>query len=47
VVRHVGADVPEGWIGLDIGPQTAAAFAASIAGAGTVFWNGPMGVACD
>jgi phosphoglycerate kinase len=43
-VRQVGADVPDGWLGLDIGPGTAAAFADEIAGAATVFWNGPMGV---
>ncbi|MFH0915364.1 MAG: phosphoglycerate kinase [bacterium] len=36
--------IPEGWMGLDIGPETAAAYAASIAQAGEVFWNGPMGV---
>jgi phosphoglycerate kinase len=36
--------VPEGWLGLDIGPQTREAFAAHIAKAATVFWNGPMGV---
>lgn len=36
--------VPEGWLGLDIGPATAAAFGRHIAAAGTVFWNGPMGV---
>jgi phosphoglycerate kinase len=36
--------VPEGWLGLDIGPETRSAFAAEIAGAKTVFWNGPMGV---
>ena len=36
--------IPEGWMGLDIGPKTAADFAARIAGAGEVFWNGPMGV---
>ena len=39
-----GVDVPDGWIGLDIGPRTAAAYAERIARAGTVFWNGPMGV---
>jgi len=39
-----GVDVPDGWMGLDIGPRTAAGYAAQIAGAGTVFWNGPMGV---
>jgi phosphoglycerate kinase len=38
-----GVDVPEGWMGLDVGPRTAAAYAEEIAGAGTVFWNGPMG----
>ena len=37
-------DVPDGWLGLDIGPRTREAFAAEIAGARTVFWNGPMGV---
>lgn len=36
--------IPPGWMGLDIGPKTAEAFAAVIAGAGTVMWNGPMGV---
>ena len=36
--------IPEGWMGLDIGPETAAAYAAAISSAGTVFWNGPMGV---
>ncbi len=38
-----GVDVPDGWMGLDIGPQTARAFAEAIDRAGTVFWNGPMG----
>jgi phosphoglycerate kinase len=38
-----GTDVPEGWIGLDIGARTADAYAAEVAKAGTVFWNGPMG----
>ncbi len=38
-----GIDVPEGWMGLDVGPKTAARYAATIASAGTVFWNGPMG----
>ena len=36
--------IPEGWLGLDIGPETRKAFADRIASAGTVFWNGPMGV---
>jgi phosphoglycerate kinase len=43
-VREFGADLPPGWLGLDIGPGTAAAFADEIAAAATVFWNGPMGV---
>jgi phosphoglycerate kinase len=38
-----GVDVPDGWLGLDIGPRTARAYAETIGGAGTVFWNGPMG----
>lgn len=42
--RQVGADVPEGWIGLDIGPGTAAEFSDVIGEAATVLWNGPMGV---
>ena len=37
-------DRPDGWLGLDIGPASREAFAAAIADAGTVFWNGPMGV---
>jgi phosphoglycerate kinase len=36
--------LPEGWLGLDIGPETRALFASELRGAGTVFWNGPMGV---
>jgi phosphoglycerate kinase len=38
-----GVDVPEGWMGLDVGPRTVAAYSREIEGAGTVFWNGPMG----
>jgi phosphoglycerate kinase len=38
-----GTEVPDGWMGLDIGPRTAAAYAEEVAEAGTVFWNGPMG----
>jgi phosphoglycerate kinase len=38
------AALPEGWLGLDIGPRTREDFAGRIAGARTVFWNGPMGV---
>ncbi|MHB8641859.1 MAG: phosphoglycerate kinase [Gaiellaceae bacterium] len=37
-------DVPDGWLGLDIGPETRVRFAAEIGRAKTVFWNGPMGV---
>jgi phosphoglycerate kinase len=36
-------EVPEGWMGLDIGPATAERYAATIATAGSIFWNGPMG----
>lgn len=38
-----GVEVPRGWMGLDIGPATAARYAETIESAGTVFWNGPMG----
>ena len=38
-----GVEVPDGWMGLDIGPRTAAAYAEAVAAAGTVLWNGPMG----
>ena len=38
-----GVEVPDGWMGLDIGPRTAARYAEAIASAGTVLWNGPMG----
>jgi len=37
-------EIPDGWAGVDIGPRTVAAFSAPISGAGTVLWNGPMGV---
>ena len=37
-------DIPDGWMGLDIGPKTQKLFADAIKGAGTVVWNGPMGV---
>ncbi len=36
--------IPDGWMGLDIGPASVAGFADALAGAKTVFWNGPMGV---
>jgi phosphoglycerate kinase len=42
-VAVTGPDIADGWIGLDIGSATARAFAAGVADAGTVFWNGPMG----
>lgn len=38
-----GVEVPDGWMGLDVGPRTATAYAEAIATAGTVLWNGPMG----
>jgi phosphoglycerate kinase len=38
-----GVDVPADWMGLDIGPATAARYGTEIARAGTIFWNGPMG----
>ena len=37
-------EIPDGWMGLDIGPKTQALFAEAIMGAGTIIWNGPMGV---
>ena len=42
IVRY--DDLPDGWLGLDIGPGTRDAFAERIGAARTVFWNGPMGV---
>ncbi len=43
--KTVDADaIPDGWMGVDIGPKTAALYEKAIAGAGTVVWNGPMGV---
>jgi len=41
--RLDGVDVPEGMMGLDIGPRSAEAYSSVITSAGTVFWNGPMG----
>jgi phosphoglycerate kinase len=38
-----GIEVPDGWMGLDIGRRTASAYAEAIREAGTVLWNGPMG----
>ena len=37
-------ELPDGWLGLDIGPETSKRFAERLAGARTIFWNGPMGV---
>ena len=37
-------DIPDGWMGLDVGPRTVAAFGGAITAAGTILWNGPMGV---
>jgi phosphoglycerate kinase len=42
-VKVIEQDLPDGWTGLDIGPESAAAFAAVVRQAGTVLWNGPMG----
>jgi phosphoglycerate kinase len=41
--QSASIDVPDGWMGLDIGAGTARRYAESVAGAGTVLWNGPMG----
>ena len=43
-VRTLGDDIPDGWQGLDIGPATVEEYAREIGTAGTVLWNGPMGV---
>ena len=37
-------EIPDGWMGLDIGPESMKLFVEAIKGAGTVIWNGPMGV---
>ena len=37
-------DIPDGWMGLDIGPKSTELFASAVKDAGTVIWNGPMGV---
>jgi phosphoglycerate kinase len=42
-VKVIEGDLPDGWTGLDIGPDTAAAFADAVRAAGTVLWNGPLG----
>ena len=43
-IKTVGTDIPAGWKGLDIGPESAAKFADTICDAGTILWNGPMGM---
>ena len=43
-VRQIGIEIPDGWMGVDIGPGSAAQFGDVIHQAGTVLWNGPMGV---
>ena len=43
-IKVVGEDVPDGYMGLDIGPKTVELFAKELEGAKTVIWNGPMGV---
>jgi phosphoglycerate kinase len=43
-VRQMGVNLPDGWMGVDIGPGSAAQFGDVIHEAGTVLWNGPMGV---
>ncbi|MEZ5276399.1 MAG: phosphoglycerate kinase [Opitutaceae bacterium] len=43
-IVSAAADIPDGWQGVDIGPESAALFSAEAAAAGTILWNGPMGV---
>ena len=43
-VQVVADEIPEGWMGMDIGPKTVELYCAAVKGAGTVVWNGPMGV---
>jgi phosphoglycerate kinase len=42
-IKTVGNDIPDGWMALDVGPNTVAAYTAEIAKAKTIVWNGPMG----
>jgi phosphoglycerate kinase len=42
--KVVGDPIPDGWLGLDIGPKTVEQYRQRIASAATVFWNGPMGI---
>lgn len=39
-----GVDVPDGWLGVDIGPRTIEAYRRKLSGAGTILWNGPVGI---
>jgi len=43
-VKTVPVDIPDGWIGVDIGPQTRAAYRETIKASRTILWNGPMGI---
>ena len=43
-MRIYSDSIPDGWMGLDIGPVTSELYAKSLIGAGTIIWNGPMGV---
>ena len=43
-VRVAGGDIPDGWMGLDIGPESQKAYAAALSDCATIVWNGPMGV---
>ncbi|MFN2505817.1 MAG: phosphoglycerate kinase [Acidimicrobiales bacterium] len=43
-IETVGADIQDGWKGVDIGPESAKAFCEALSGAGTILWNGPMGM---
>ena len=43
-IQNVGDEIPDGFMGLDIGPKTAQLFRTEILAAKTIFWNGPMGV---
>lgn len=40
----LATDIPDGWMGLDIGPRSVRLFCSTVEGASTIFWNGPMGV---
>ena len=42
--RVVRKEIPDGWLGLDIGPETVAEYQSVVGGAGMIVWNGPMGV---